>query len=158
VMHVFCCRLPIWQVAVLVVLSVCMLWAVLGYVHPRNRAAKSFASHLPKVGTCTDQHLVQGISSSSKDMSRGRVPCGTCCCSNTGGPILVPCCCPLLCLLRTLQHSCPAAASATSFKLLHIASSRHQQPTPLGLLPHLHVLCCLHDKHTQYWASDQATM
>jgi hypothetical protein len=42
--------MPTWQVAVLVVLSVCLLWAVLGYVHPRNRAAKSFRSHVPKVG------------------------------------------------------------------------------------------------------------
>jgi hypothetical protein len=52
--------MPTWQVALLVVLSVCLLWAVLGYVHPRNRAAKSFRSHVPKVGLpCHALHAVQ---------------------------------------------------------------------------------------------------
>ncbi|WIA40430.1 hypothetical protein OEZ86_013787 [Tetradesmus obliquus] len=56
-------RMPVWQVAVLVVLSVAMLWAVLGYVHPRNRAAKSFSNHMPKCFPLDDRDAVKLLGS-----------------------------------------------------------------------------------------------
>lgn len=46
---VLSCRLPTWQVAVLLLLSVALLYLALSWTSPRARAAKSWNSHLPKV-------------------------------------------------------------------------------------------------------------